>query len=438
MPNTYSPDALSFSPAEVAQLGATDATSAPVDEVVQVIRTASRWEAEARMRRIQTYNRLCEIGDGAMTHLATRGEAGLAALQALATEGDPGLSSSAIWSLVRSGHEDVAEACASALAQTGAADDRRAAKATEILADWRNRPWRDEPPGAERGEAGATRPITDYGPPAIVTIEEIEAVAEELGVAHITPAAMMLMRRSLMAVPTMTQVDALPLGASRFGGMPDLPADVPWPRYATAPLSFLAQIRLQDVHDVMPEAAVPATGWLLAFFDVDASMNDDDPRRSRVIHVPGDAELSRRTFPDDLYAALRFGTCQVAFISDMTAPDTFEEPAAGDAEVRAALSFEDADAITDVFTEIVGARESRPLHRMFGYPQCWQNPVLAQAGQDPDDSVLLLQLDTDERMTGPGNDGFFWGSGGRLYFVMMKADLAVGAFDKVEAGLQYT
>src|SRR5688500_4175159 len=37
-------------------------------------------------------------------------------------------------------------------------------------------------------------------------------------------------------------VDALPLGASRFGGVPDLPPEIAWPQIEGKKLMFLAQI----------------------------------------------------------------------------------------------------------------------------------------------------------------------------------------------------
>jgi len=59
-------------------------------------------------------------------------------------------------------------------------------------------------------------------------------------------------------------IDALPLGASRFGGVPDLPAEIGWPQIEEKKLLFLAQIDLA----ALPRwdgAPLPADGWLYAF-----------------------------------------------------------------------------------------------------------------------------------------------------------------------------
>src|SRR5262245_27455074 len=41
----------------------------------------------------------------------------------------------------------------------------------------------------------------------------------------------------------------LPLGASRFGGVPDLPPGAAWPDREGVPMEFIAQIRLADLSD---------------------------------------------------------------------------------------------------------------------------------------------------------------------------------------------
>lgn len=57
-------------------------------------------------------------------------------------------------------------------------------------------------------------------------------------------------------------------GFSRLGGLPLMPADFEWPRWQEKPQSFLAQIDLAEVHQVMP-SCLPATGSLFFFYDQD-------------------------------------------------------------------------------------------------------------------------------------------------------------------------
>src|SRR6478672_6942116 len=62
--------------------------------------------------------------------------------------------------------------------------------------------------------------------------------------------------------------DALPIGASRLGGRPDLPPGVPWPAWHE-PMAFIAQVNLADVapHDIA--GALPDRGLLSFFYETD-------------------------------------------------------------------------------------------------------------------------------------------------------------------------
>src|SRR5579859_156963 len=72
---------------------------------------------------------------------------------------------------------------------------------------------------------------------------------------------------SLRLTSTPTPDGAIPVGASRLGGLPDLPPEEPWPAMKSAPMSFVGQIRLQDAHALDGGAALPAEGLLSFFYD---------------------------------------------------------------------------------------------------------------------------------------------------------------------------
>src|SRR4051812_34889533 len=55
----------------------------------------------------------------------------------------------------------------------------------------------------------------------------------------------------------------LPLGASRFGGSPDVLPGFPWPVRDGRPLTFLAQLDLGEIR----APGIPGSGWLLFFYD---------------------------------------------------------------------------------------------------------------------------------------------------------------------------
>ena len=63
--------------------------------------------------------------------------------------------------------------------------------------------------------------------------------------------------------------DDLPIGASKIGGNPDLPADFEWRYYNELPLTFLAQIKLSDVAPYDVDHVLPKAGWLYFFYEVE-------------------------------------------------------------------------------------------------------------------------------------------------------------------------
>lgn len=101
-----------------------------------------------------------------------------------------------------------------------------------------------------------------------------------------------------------------PAGATRFGGMPDLPDEAAWPRSASGdPMTFYGQIALRDLAGSRVAQAFPETG-LLTFF---AGGRDAHPDRIGVaaMRIPEDARLTRRPSPDgDGAAALPKKTLQ--------------------------------------------------------------------------------------------------------------------------------
>jgi hypothetical protein len=125
-------------------------------------------------------------------------------------------------------------------------------------------------------------------------------------------------------------------------------------------------------------------------------------------------------------------------MADLTPPGSFEAEAERDSAARDRLGDGGMESAKELFCELEGDRESLVMHRLFGYPQCWQIEILGVGSADPDDDVLLLQLDSDARLAGPENEGFFWGSGGRLYWVLPREDAKLGRFKSVSVGMQFT
>jgi len=63
----------------------------------------------------------------------------------------------------------------------------------------------------------------------------------------------------LLAEP---QIDAATVGVSRLGGLPDLPAGLPWPANDGTPLSFIAQLDLGEIATYDTEGSLHRGGLL--------------------------------------------------------------------------------------------------------------------------------------------------------------------------------
>jgi len=77
--------------------------------------------------------------------------------------------------------------------------------------------------------------------------------------------------------------EAIPIGASKLGGQPDLPEGVEWPAWHE-PMGFLGQFNLAEVAPHDTEAALPTAGLLSFFFETDG-----EPLYSARWGLPDDA-----------------------------------------------------------------------------------------------------------------------------------------------------
>ncbi len=53
------------------------------------------------------------------------------------------------------------------------------------------------------------------------------------------------------------------IGISQIGGAPDLPEGIEWPDWKGAPMSFIAQIRLEETAPCDPQKVLPRSGLLI-------------------------------------------------------------------------------------------------------------------------------------------------------------------------------
>ena len=239
-------------------------------------------------------------------------------------------------------------------------------------------------------------------------------------------------------------------GASRIGGLPDLPKGVRWPERRGSPMAFIAQIDLVATAALDPEGLLPKSGTLYFFYDASNQpwgFRPSDRDGWSVLHHVGSAsELVRRPFPEGLDSKSRFFPAlpSLALGASFPEEDTFYIKRLGPNPTESGRLGDLLERISETFP---GGG-----HQVLGYAQQVQSAMeeeceLASNGvdcggdhaADPRSTalragaskwLLLLQIDSDE------NCGMMWGDAGRLYVWILREDLAKQDFSHVWVVLQ--
>lgn len=254
---------------------------------------------------------------------------------------------------------------------------------------------------------------------------------------------------SLRLTATPTADTSIAAGASRLGGLPDLPPGQAWPEMKGAPMSYIGQIRLQDVHALDGAGALPATGTLAFFYDASQQTFGSDPGDRAgfsVLYFAATQGLTHQSaFPAALPVTAQFKPAAVTGVSELTyALDLKAE--FPDRQV----SPQDQQHFETALAALTGAPGTSPRHRLLGHPDTIQDDMRSQCqlaangvadpSADPqrvasllpgaNDWRLLLQVDSDDRL------GMRWGSSGMVYFWIRQQDLASARFDNCWVVLQ--
>jgi uncharacterized protein YwqG len=257
-------------------------------------------------------------------------------------------------------------------------------------------------------------------------------------------------------IPSRVDPKALPIGASRFGGDPDVPPGFTWPERKGEKLTFLAQIALGEIQ----APGLPTWGWLLVFYDFyDTPAGEvTDVGAVAVQHVTVPRSLlTRHRHPVGGETHEPFACCRLGSAPTIDVPDAFDEELELDEELH-----EDYEELA---SRISGVARHRPYHHLRGRPQLGhegdmssdcellsrglelypeedltdfeerRRAQLAEEGRTR--WTLLLQLDSDESEDADGatdphaGPGFCFADAGRLYLWITKDDLAARRFDRV-------
>lgn len=286
------------------------------------------------------------------------------------------------------------------------------------------------------------------------TKKEIMELVEDAGLSHISDKIEYLIKDSIQVITHPNKDDNIRIGASKMGGLPDLPKCMGWVKTEKMPLAFLAQINLEEVTNLNINKLLPDDGMLYFFYDAENQPWGHNPlnkNKWKVVYYEGDkSNLNRCNEPNDMHSYNIFNSCEIIFEKDITFPD-FESVYLDLLEINK----EDEKKIYRFFHKLISQEEKSEIkHRILGFPDTiegdmmivcqlvsngidfdhlsnYQNSEIEKFKSGANDWILLLQLDSDDM-----NVGISWGNFGRLYFWIKKEDLKNKNFNDVWVVLQ--
>lgn len=244
----------------------------------------------------------------------------------------------------------------------------------------------------------------------------------------------------------------IPIGASKFGGKPDVPKDFEWFYYCgqdyngetkNRPLSFLAQINCEEVSQYDQDSLLPSKGILYFFYELSTmtwGFSPEDKGSAKVYYFNGDvSQLIRTNFPHDMEDENKLPEIQLSFSKKDDLP-CYEE-------FSKQYDYNDWEHYDEV-RSMNGYEVEETISKLLGYADVIQGDMLLECelvtngvycGNTPNITPeerkkfeenrnqwqLLFQLDTVT------TDDFelMFGDCGRIYYYIKKEDLKKCNFD---------
>lgn len=236
---------------------------------------------------------------------------------------------------------------------------------------------------------------------------------------------------------------SMPLGRSKMGGLPDLPAGWPWPVFEGKPLAFLGQLNLAEIPQEVRLEPLPASGIMYLFSVFGWQLHDgdihpdlmqlfnvfryNDPALSRVLYAPaGETRFERRPRPESIRT---FNTAAVDYLYKPSFPEMYDDDLRSPEFRDVDWPDDELDRYSDFVFDLENAWQDAggfaPDFQLLGYMM----PIQA-AFPDPD-LRPLFQVGSDYELTGMG-----WADGGIIYFMVSRDDLEKGDYSRISSDMQ--
>jgi len=225
------------------------------------------------------------------------------------------------------------------------------------------------------------------------------------------------------------------LNKSKIGGKPYLPKDFVWPYYQELPLSFLAQINLEEVKALDKDNLLPDKGMLYFFYELETEEWGFKPENkgcSKVLYFEDTTNFSLIDFPEDMEDYNIVPEFKVNFKSNISYPsyENFEKLNENDVLLEKYETFEGYDELNDNFfdKECVEVTRDFDMEAVKASPKKYKEEIKKAA----ENWILLFQMDTVET----DDYELMFGDSGHIYFWIKKEDLKNKNFDNVWLILQ--
>jgi len=273
----------------------------------------------------------------------------------------------------------------------------------------------------------------------------LEAAFRAAGLSRLLKDIDYIAKSAILLSATPVDEATLATGASKLGGLPDLPPALSWPDWKGLPQSFIGQIRLADVRPYDINHVLPADGMLWFFYDARQETYGDNPADRggwRVFFREAADNLQRLPVPAALPPTSRFHAASLSFTGDLTLSQF------PDMEIPHFDWTDDEQHKYETLLSDLHARLTQPEHQLLGFPDTIQDdmrlecqlashgitdsdsPAAAALAKGASDWQLLLQIDSDDRL------GMRWGDNGLIYYWMTSANMQARRFDETWLVLQ--
>jgi uncharacterized protein YwqG len=179
----------------------------------------------------------------------------------------------------------------------------------------------------------------------------------------------------------------IPIGKSKYGGSPDLPANFVWPNWNGLPLSFVSQINLSEVKPFDKDNLLPEHGMLYFFIETRIQMWHGfySHGSCQTFFYEGDmSQLVRTKPPVELeqkiiqYLNWELKQCSITPGKGLKLPYGYVSKNGGEGTylLKSGITSLDSDSFSNLREEFDTFQHGdwRECHSMLGYALPWQNP----------------------------------------------------------------